>query len=201
MKPLARPSVYLGLALAATCAASFCATARAQLDPRGSNGPVGAAPDAVLERVDTALSRGEIDYSSAARQKLYYLFERGSMDPRWSKGDLRPARCGTLVLEELRTNLDRLDPETRALYERYTLRATGSRLTTRRPWCTRPPTSTSSTRPVARAASRRPTSIRPTASRTTSSGPPLPANTRGRPRSAASAISPRSSAAGQTTST
>src|SRR5206468_1604222 len=84
----------------------------------------------VLERVDTALSRGEIDYSSAARQKLYYLFVRGSMDPRWSKGDLRPARCGTLVLEELRKNLDRLDPETRALYERYTLRATGSRLTT-----------------------------------------------------------------------
>ena len=75
---------------------------------------------ATLERLDAAVARGEITYSQAARQKLYYLFDRARMDPTWSLGDTRPARCGTAVLADLGAHLSRLDPETRALYERST---------------------------------------------------------------------------------
>lgn len=77
--------------------------------------------DVALERLDAAMTRGEISYSEAARQKLHYLFDRSRMDRRWSQGDVRPARCGTLVLHEIGRHLDRLDAETRALYRHYAL--------------------------------------------------------------------------------
>ncbi|HEY3215590.1 MAG TPA: MXAN_6640 family putative metalloprotease [Candidatus Eisenbacteria bacterium] len=94
----------------------------------GMSGPVSASAvevqeprlHAPLERLEVAWSRGEITYSEAARQKLYYLFDRAQMDRAWSRGDMRPARCGTLVLAEIGSHLDRLDAETRALYDRYT---------------------------------------------------------------------------------
>lgn len=75
---------------------------------------------ATLDRLDAAVIRGEITYSQAARQKLYYLFDRARMDPMWSRGDSGPARCGTLVLADLGAHRGRLDPETRALYDRFT---------------------------------------------------------------------------------
>lgn len=76
---------------------------------------VGAAAFSPTVRLlDEALARGELTYSEAAVQKLLYLFDRESMDRRFEPADTRPSRCGTLILDELKQNRDRLDEEARS---------------------------------------------------------------------------------------
>lgn len=70
-----------------------------------------------LHAIDRAQATGELSYSDATRQKLFYLFDRQRMEPQFNLEGTRPARCATLVLDDIRQNLDRLDPDTRALYE------------------------------------------------------------------------------------
>ncbi|MGH7723868.1 MAG: MXAN_6640 family putative metalloprotease [Candidatus Eiseniibacteriota bacterium] len=82
---------------------------------------------ASLAALDAAVERGEMTYAAAGRQKLLFLFERGHMDAAYSLDGNRPARCATLVIEDLRQNLDRLDEGGRALYDRY---VTGGGLST-----------------------------------------------------------------------
>jgi hypothetical protein len=65
------------------------------------------------------VERGELTYSESAIQKLFYLFDRERMDPAYNAEGTRPARCGTLILEELRQNRDELDGEARALFDGY----------------------------------------------------------------------------------
>src|SRR5688572_9342951 len=87
-----------------------------------------AAASRTLGRLDRAVEAGELTWNQAARQKLYYLFERASLDPDYALDGELPARCATLVLEELRQNYDALDGETRALYDRYAPAASGGGL-------------------------------------------------------------------------
>ncbi len=110
-----RSARRLALLLVACVSALAWPVAQAPASETPEPGAQGA-----VERLDAAVARGEITYSEAARQKLYYLFDRGRMDPAWSGGDMRPARCGTFVLAEIGADLTRLDAETRALYERST---------------------------------------------------------------------------------
>jgi hypothetical protein len=71
--------------------------------------------------LEGAVERGELTYSEAAVQKLLYLFDRTQMNAEFNVEGLRPARCGTLILDELGRNRDLLDVEARALFDRYTL--------------------------------------------------------------------------------
>ncbi len=89
-------------------------------------GPAGAEPGGAargssrsLAALDAAVEREEISYAAAGREKLLFLFERDRLDPRFSLDGDRPARCATLVLDDLGRNLDRLDDEARVLYDRH----------------------------------------------------------------------------------
>lgn len=73
-----------------------------------------------LARIQSALDRGQIGESEAARQRLYFLFDRSRMDPRWRAEGEPPAKCGTVLLAQLGRQLDRLDADAQALYRRYT---------------------------------------------------------------------------------
>src|SRR5215510_11149281 len=76
-----------------------------------------------LTRIDAAVAAGRLDVSTAARQKLFYLFDRSRLDAEWQDGDTRPVRCGTLILSQIAAEWESLDPETRKLYDTYTLRS------------------------------------------------------------------------------
>ena len=76
-----------------------------------------AADASALDRIDAAVSRGQLGPSEAARQRLYYLFDRRRMAPEWRASDDPPARCGTSVLADLIRDRDRLDAETRGLLD------------------------------------------------------------------------------------
>ena len=78
-----------------------------------------AAPDGSLLRVQAAAARGAIDESEAARQQLYYLFDRSRMDSRWAPEGEPPAKCGTVILDDLSRRLGWLDPSVGALYQSY----------------------------------------------------------------------------------
>ena len=71
--------------------------------------------EASILGLDQAVARGELSYAEAARQKYFFVFDRTRMDERWNLDGGRPAKCGTLVLEELQQNLEQLDPEIQGL--------------------------------------------------------------------------------------
>ena len=73
-----------------------------------------------LQRIDAAVSRGEISFSRGAAQKLWFLFDRRRVDPAWGVEGEPPAKCGTPVIAELQRQRERLDAETRDLLARLT---------------------------------------------------------------------------------
>src|SRR5262245_24537115 len=76
-----------------------------------------------LARIDAAVAAGRLEVSAAARQKLFYLFDRSRLDAQWRDGEVMPVRCATLILSQVAADRERLDPETRRLYDTYTLQS------------------------------------------------------------------------------
>ncbi len=74
-----------------------------------------------VDRIDQALAGGRIGLSEAARQKLFYVFDRGHMDARWEASEEPPTRCATLILRGIAEQLGSLDAGARSLYQTYTM--------------------------------------------------------------------------------
>lgn len=70
-----------------------------------------------LSAIETAERSGEIARSEAALQKLYLVFAPERVAERFRSGESLPLRCGTLLLESLRQELESFDAPTRALLE------------------------------------------------------------------------------------
>ncbi|HYM81692.1 MAG TPA: MXAN_6640 family putative metalloprotease [Candidatus Limnocylindria bacterium] len=113
-RPHAAPWLAIGIALLlpASLQAATGVHVRSHHDLEWNAGPS-------IRRIDAAVVRGEIGTSEAARQKLFYLFDRPRMSPELNAEGDRPAKCGTAVLAEIGANLESFDAETRALYHRY----------------------------------------------------------------------------------
>src|SRR5262245_379251 len=77
-----------------------------------------------LERIDRAAAAGTLDVSHAARAKLAYLFDRARLDPSLDAASEPPARCGTMVIDDLVRHAAEFDAETRGWLERITAIAT-----------------------------------------------------------------------------
>ena len=83
-------SLFLLLNLIFVLPASTAAPRLPQLQEQAA-----AAFSPTVHRLDEAVARGELSYSEAAVQKLYYLFDRSSLDSRYDLEGPRPSRCGT----------------------------------------------------------------------------------------------------------
>jgi hypothetical protein len=110
----------LGARVAVAVLVALCGASIA----RGQSITAGAPARSTLERIERAQAGGTIDPSAAARAKLTFLFDRAHLDPAWRASEEPPARCATVVLDDLEQHASTFDAETRAWLDRITSIAT-----------------------------------------------------------------------------
>jgi hypothetical protein len=72
-----------------------------------------------VARIDAALRAGTIDFDTAARQTLYFLFEAERVDQEFRVPSDLPEKGATRLLHELELRAGELSPATRALLASY----------------------------------------------------------------------------------
>ncbi len=70
--------------------------------------------NSVINRINSAYSRGEIDYATALANKVFAVLDRSQVDSRFIIEDESPLKCGTPIIAELMENWNKLDADTQA---------------------------------------------------------------------------------------
>jgi len=107
-------------ATAVTALLFLCGASVARSQSIGKSTPARST----LERIDRAEAVGILDVSQAARARLAYIFDRARLDASWGAAADPPARCGTVVIDDVVRHAASLDAGTRAWLDRITAIAT-----------------------------------------------------------------------------
>jgi hypothetical protein len=93
--------------------------------PTLANADADYLSSSAVRKIDADRARGVISASQAAREKLFYLFDRSRLAPEYAIEGTRPAKCGTAILADLAARRNELDADTRALYDQMVVQGGG----------------------------------------------------------------------------